>query len=189
MESTGNKYNSKTESFSSDCLFNALLSTKATPPADLVLAPGDFTAKDCFPRLTDTFYAARPNFAINDVPRLLGIGLWCNIADGLVANDTNDGGTYGMSLRIRWQGYTLGVKTQDDIAQNVVVKITEWNQIFSIDSLFDASGLTAGQDATRLNVSIVSTMTFSTITVDPLFAAKRLLIRPMLLVEHSRVTT
>ena len=184
-----NKYNSKTEFFSSDALFNAVLSTKATPPADLVLVPADFTAKDCFPRLTDTFYAARPNMAINDVPRILGVGLWCNIADGLVANDTNDGGNYGMSLRIRWQGYTGGVLSQADIAQNLVVKIQEWNQLYSIDSLFPAAGLTAGQDASRLNVSIVSTMTFSTITVDPLFAAKRLLIRPMLLVELSSVTT
>ena len=188
-----NRYNSRVEAFTSNALLNITLSAKAVPPADLGLVVGDFTAQDCYPELTALLNLPRKDFYINDVPRILGVGVWSNMADGLMQNDATEDGNTGLVLRIRWQGYnSLGIKTQDDIDTNVIVKIPEFNTLYDMDHLFSAAGLdpTLAADAaasTRINASwYAATSDFATVSIDPAYQTKKLKFKPMLLIEHSR---
>ncbi len=191
MYSSANKYNSKVETFISDPLLSlATLSVKATPPADLDLVTADFTAKDAY-----SLQAAglrRGNFEINDVPRLLGVGIWCNIADGLV--QINGGAANGIGLRLQWQSYNgAGVQQQANIfTPSIDMKISEFNEVYPMDTLFDASGLQANIQTdtaafTRIHVSWYPTASnFATLSIDPLYAGKPFIIQPVLYIEHSR---
>lgn len=188
--SNNNKYGSHVETFIGDAMFNELLSDFATPPADLNLVLADFTAQDLY-----SLSAAglrRGNFEINDVPRLLGVGVWCNLADGLVQIDNPDGVLAGLSLAFQWQSYNVGgVLQQANIfTPSINVKVTEFNQIFDADVLFDASAiqpnLLGTQGFTRVHVSWdAATSDFSTISIDPAYATKQLIIRPMAIIEHT----
>lgn len=191
MWGNANKYNSKVETFISDPILSlATLSVKATPPADLALVAADFTAKDVY-----SLQAAglrRGNFEINDIPRLLGVGVWCNMADGLV--QINGGSANGLVLRLQWQSYNgAGVQQQANIfTPSIDVKVSEFNEIYPMDTLFDASGLQANIQSdtaafTRIRVSWLATASnFSTISIDPAYAAKAFMIQPVLYIEHSR---
>lgn len=188
---TNNKYGSRIETFIADAMLNIQLDSEATPPADLALAQADFTAQDMY--ALSAAGLRRGNFEINDVPRLLGVGVWCNLADGLVQIDNPDAVLTGLVLRFQWQSYNAGgVLQQANIfTPSIDVKVTEFNQIFDVDALFNASGLQANLigDAnafTRINASwLATTSAFSTISVDPAYATKRLIIRPMVVVEHT----
>jgi hypothetical protein len=192
-----NKYGSLTETLTGDPLINILLSAKATPPADLNLALADFAVAPLYASVAGG--ARIGKFALGEVPRITGIGVWCNIADGLVQNDNPDAFTTGLVLQITAKSYNAA----DALVQpNVTVpayawKVPEFNQIYDIDFPMDMSPLDyalTGEPTIpqvnggyfRLFAGISSaTAKFSTISVDPLFAAKRLIMRPMLVVEHT----
>lgn len=188
---SNNKYGSHIETFIGDSMLNIQLNAKATPPADLNLVQADFNAVDMYS--LEAAGLRRGNFDINDVPRLLGVGVWCNLADGLVQIDNPDVLSTGLVLRFQWQSYNGGgVLQQANIfTPSIDVKVTEFNQLFDIDELFDASGVQANlindpTAFTRLHVDwLAATSDFSTISVDPAYATKRLIFRPMALVEHT----
>lgn len=184
-----NQYNSVKETFTANPLLNIVLGTKATPPDDLSLVLADFTPADMY-ALTAAGLS-RGNLEINDVPRLLGVGIWCNLAGGMVQNDS-----IGLSLRFQWQSYNgAGVLQQTDIfTPSVDVNVTEFNTIFPMDQLFDASGLQANITTdtlafTRIHVSwLAATSDFSLVSMNPDFSVKQLIIRPVAIIEHSRPT-
>lgn len=194
---SGNKYNSITETFLGNPLFEiGTLSTKAVPPADLSLVLADFTAVDLYSGRT-SLGLRRGNFRLNDIPRIVGVGLWCNIADGLVQIDNADTQATGLSFQILGQSYNVGnARVQTDIFPTYTIpKVNEFNQIFEVDYMmlpttvnYALTGQPAdvGSGYFRLNVAIASTsMTFSTISVDPSYQTKPFIIRPMVVVEHT----
>ncbi len=192
-----NKYGSLVETMMGDDLINIQLNAKAVPPADLNLAAGDFTLSPLYASIAAGLKLGK--FALGEQPRITGIGIWCNIADGLVQNDNPDGSSTGLVLQITAASYN-GANVQ--VQPNVTVpaysyKIQEFNQIYDVDYLMDMSPLNytlTGQPVIpqvnggyfRLFMGLVAaTSKFSTISVDPLFATKRLIMRPMLVVEHT----
>lgn len=196
MPVSSNKYGSRVETLNGDPLINILLSAKATPPADLNLVLADFTTVDLY----GSVIAFRiGNFALGDVPRLVGIGLWCNLADGLVQIDDPDGFDTGLVMQISGHSFNLGnVEVQANIfSPSYSYKMQEFNAVQDIDNLLDMSVLdyaltgapTIPQVAGgyfRLTASIVSvTMDFSMISIDPTYANKRLIMRPIVIVEHT----
>jgi hypothetical protein len=142
----------------------------------------------------------RGNFPLGDSIRIIGIGMWCNISDGLVQNDSPDNVTTGIGVQIRSQSYNVADAQQqaDVFATPIITKIHEFNFMFECDYFIDFSSLQYSLTGfpqpdgtpsgyTRLNLTWnPATSNFATITVDPAFAAKRLIMRPMLLIEHTR---
>lgn len=195
-----NKYGSITETFICDPLLTVNpLSAKVTPPADLNLVLGDFTLGSYLYGAVAGGAVRRGNFLLNDIPRIVGVGIWCNMADGLVQIDNPNGPDTGLLLQINADSFnSANVNVQSGITFNgisVQIKIPEFNQIFDTDYLLDMSALNytlTGQPAPtgsgyfRLQSRMIPlTAKFSTISIDPAYAAKPLLMRPMVLVEHS----
>lgn len=185
-----NKYNSYVELFTSNAILNEQLDTFATPPADLTLSAIDFTGQDLYPHLDSAGAAAKVDFEINDVPMIRGIGIWCNLADGLVQNDAVDDIDAGLVFRIQWQSYdAMGVLADPDITNPFNIKLLDFNTLYDVNFLFpavDGLGAFLPGYTTRLHFSYWATASnFSTITIDPSFATKRLIMRPMVLVEHT----
>ncbi len=192
-----NKYGSLTETLIGTPLINIQLNAKATPPADLSLGSADFAQSALYASIVAGLRIGK--FALGEVPRITGVGVWCNIADGLVQIDNPDDATTGLEIQILAKSYTAG----DVLAQaNVTVpaytyKVQEFNQIYDVDYQMDMSPLdytltgppTRPQVAGgyfRLFANFASTTSkFSMISVDPLYATKRLIMRPMLVVEHT----
>ncbi len=197
MFSTGNKYGSIVETFQTDPLLDVTLSTLATPPANLVLSDADFgagTGKPLYWRTTISATGRRPNFNIHDVPRLVGYGLNCNIGDGLVYNDTVMTPAAGLILGLAWNSYTSGgVLSQSNFTGGATMpqfsaKVMAFNTLYPCSFQWDFSALNVAQAAVRGLATIrvgASNSNWATITVDPLFAAKRLVIWPTFIIEHS----
>ncbi len=192
----GNKYGSIVETFIGGDLINILLSTKATPPADLSLALADFGGPvDLYGSIAAGLRLG--NFALGDVPRLVGIGIWCNIGDGLVQIDNPDNQNTGLILQISGHSFNgANVQQQANIQiPSFSYKIQEFNNVEAIDNLLDMSPLDyslTGQPTVgtggyyRLTAAITATTSaFSTISVDPSYAAKRLIMRPIVVIEHT----
>jgi hypothetical protein len=194
---TNNKYGSLTETFMGTDLINIQLNAKAVPPSDLNLASADFAESAMYASVVAS--AKLGKFALGETPRITGVGIWCNIADGLVQIDNPDDDDNGLVLRILAKSYNSG----DALVQaNVTVpaysyKVQEFNQIYDVDYQMDMSPLdytlTGQPTIPQVNggyfrlftVLNATTSKFSTISVDPLFATKRLIMRPMLVVEHT----
>ena len=190
-----NKYGSLTETFMGDPLLNILMSAKATPPADMSLVLADFTDSPMYASVVAGLRLGK--FSLGEVPRITGIGIWCNMADGLVQIDNPDSATTGLELQILASSYNLGnVQVQANVTVPAYTfKVQEFNQIYDIDYQMDMSTLNYALTGvpkvgaggyfrlfTRFNSA---TAKFSTISIDPLFAAKRFIMRPMLVVEHT----
>lgn len=190
-----NKYGSLVETMVGEDLINIQLNAKAVPPADLNLVRADFSESALYGAIDAAGKLGK--FALGEQPRITGIGIWCNLADGLVQNDNPDGSGTGLVLQIVAKSYNGA----DALVQpNVTVpaysyKIQEFNQIYDVDYLMDMSPLdytltgppTIGFGGyfrlfTNLNAD---TSKFSMISIDPLYATKRLIMRPMLVVEHT----
>lgn len=189
-----NKYGSRIETLTGAPLINILLSSKATPPADLALVQADFTTVDLYGTIVNN---PGGDFLLGDVPRLVGIGVWCNLGDGLVQNDDPDSHTEGLVMRISGRSFnSANVQQQANIqVPSFQYKIQEFNTIQDIDNLLDMSVLDyslTGQPASsvsgyyRLTASMISaTLDFAMISIDPAYAGKRLIMRPMVVVEHT----
>lgn len=192
-----NKYGSLVETLVGDDLINIQLNAKAVPPADLNLVVGDFTVSRLYASIAAGLKLGK--FALGEQPRITGIGIWCNLADGLVQNDSPDNSTTGLVLQVTARSYNSG---DAQVQANVTVpaysyKIQEFNQIYDVDYLMDMSPLNyalTGQPVIpqinggyfRLFMGLVAESSkFSTITIDPLYATKRLIMRPILIVEHT----
>lgn len=195
---SGNTYGSIVETFIGDPLIDlATLSVKATPPADLNLALADFN-------LGVTLYAGnsgafkKGKFRLNDLPRIVGVGLWCNIADGLVQIDRPDGLLTGLVFQVNGEAYdSADVLVQPTLFTDTFqVKVQEFNQIYDVDrfitdlnldyTLTGNPGAFPGSGYYLLNCRFIAlTSKFATITVHPDFAGKPFYIRPMVVVEHS----
>lgn len=192
-----NKYGSLTETFIGDPFINIQLNAKATPPADLNLALADFTVSPLYASIAAGSRLGK--FALGEVPRITGIGIWCNLADGLVQIENPDDLADGLILQVTAKSYN----SADVLKQaNVTVpaysyKVQEFNQIYDVDYQMDMSPLdytltgqptipqvNGGYFRLFMGVSAV-TSKFSTISIDPLYATKRLIMRPMLVVEHT----
>jgi len=191
---TNNKYGSIVETLVGSPLINIQLSAKATPPADLALALADFTTVDLYGSIAAGLRLG--NFELGDVPRLLGIGIWCNLADGLVQADNPDSQTTGLILQVSGKSFNFAnVQVQANIQiPSFSFKVQEFNTIQDVSQLLDMSPLDytlTGQPGVasgyyRLTAGIsATTMNFNTISIDPAYAAKRLIMRPMVLVEHT----
>lgn len=193
--SNNNKYGSLVETLVGEPLINIQLDAKATPPADLALVNADFATVDLYGSIAAALRLGK--FSLGDVPRILGIGIWCNLADGLVQNDSPDSQDTGLVLQISGKSYNAaGVLAQANIqVPSYSFKIQEFNAIQETSKLLDMSPLnysltgqpTAGFGPYYILTARISsaTMDFSTISIDPLYATKRLIMRPMLLVEHT----
>lgn len=192
-----NKYGSLTETFIGDPFINIQLNAKATPPADLNLVAADFAESPLYASTAAGLKLGK--FALGEVPRIVGIGIWCNLADGLVQIDNPDGSGVGLVLQILAKSYN-GANVQ--VQPNVTVpaysyKVQEFNQVYDIDYQMDMSPLDytlTGQPTIpqssggyfRLFMALnAATVKLSTISIDPLYATKRLIMRPMLVVEHT----
>lgn len=192
---TNNKYGSIVETLVGDPLINIQLDAKATPPADLALVLADFATVDLYGSIAAGLRLG--NFELGDVPRLLGIGIWCNLADGLVQADNPDDQTTGLVLQISGHSFNAGgVQVQANIQiPSFSFKVQEFNAVQDVSQLLDMSPLdysltgqpVVGQNGFyRLTATISSTtMDFNTISIDPAYATKRLIMRPMVLVEHT----
>ena len=191
-----NKYESITQTLIGDPLINIVLGTKAVPPADLTLMGADFTKVQLYGSVIVGL--RRGNFVLSDVPIIRQVGLWCNIADGLVQNSVPDDHTQGLVFRIDMQSYnSADVEVQPSlILFPIQPKVPEFNALYDADAALDMSVLSyslTGQPSTslgsgyfRMSVEITAfQMDFSTITVDPAFAGKQLIMRPMVVVEHT----
>jgi hypothetical protein len=183
-----NKYNSIRETFTSNPLLSATLSTLATPPADLDLTNANFTAKQLYAEVATAgnFFT---KFAINDHPRIVGVGLFCNMADGLVHITAAEDFASGLILSLALADYNVAGVLQHALGQ-YEFKLAELNQIFETDVLFDVAAVDVLEDSLRLTASVsASSTSFSMITVDPLFAVKLITFRPVIVVEHSLPVT
>lgn len=191
---SANKYGSITETFLGNpfVLINPL-SGKATPPVDLIINNADTTAVTLW---SGTVNFKFDHFRLGDVPRLVGVGIWCNLADGLVQADVPDDDTTGLIIGIGGKSYNQGnVEVQSNIiVPNAFYKVQEFNQTFETDQILDVSALNYnltgkpgfGTGYYILNAYIRAvSMRFSTISLDPLYAAKPLYMRPMVVIEHT----
>lgn len=193
-----NKYGSVTQTFiSSPILAIDPLSSKATPPADLNIVSADFAAAQ---ELWSSKVAlVNKQFRLGDMPRIVGIGLWCNLADGLVQIDSPDGDDTGLQIGIGGKSYNgANVLQQANIlVPNPRFKVQEFNTIEETDvlltdfmvldyTLTGQPSLSGSSGYYILNAYLNSaTMDFSTISVDPAYAAKPLYMRPMVVIEHT----
>lgn len=185
--SRNNKYDSRIETFTSDPLLNELLSSFATPPADFTILPANMPTQ---PFLYSSGSSANPTvplikFAINDKPRIIGVGLFCNLADGLVYQDNPDeidkGPSFSLELGVydAANAFVTGVETRS-------FRVPELNHIFEVDHLYDVSAVDQAEDSLRFAAGFAgSSMTFATISIDPAYADKRLIIRPVVVIEHT----
>jgi hypothetical protein len=192
-----NKYGSISESFISDPLLDVLMSTLATPPADLVLTNADFgagTGKPIYWRTTITPTGRRPDFVTTDIPRLKGFGLFSNLADGLVLNDTDMTPEAGLVLALTWNSYDIaGVLAQSNFTGGATMpqfsaRIFSLNHIYPADFAWDFSALDLTQAAVRGIATVVvgaSNSNWATISIDPAYAAKRLMFWPVFVIEHT----
>lgn len=193
-----NKYGSITETFLGDpLLLISPLSSKATPPADLNIVAADYAA--AVPLWSGGVNFQNDQFFLGDVPRIVGVGIWCNLADGLVQIDNPDSFATGLQLGIGGTSHVQGggVAQANILVPNVFFKVQEFNQIFEVDRLLDMSVLDyslTGQPTQpfvngpffKLNAYLRSaTMDFSMISIDPAYAAQPLYMRPMVVIEHS----
>lgn len=193
-----NKYGSITQTFiSSPILAINPLSSKATPPADLNIVPADFAAaQELWSGKVASVYK---QFRLGDIPRIVGIGLWCNLADGLVQIDAADGNGTGLQIGIGGASYNGGnvLQQANILVPNPRFKIQEFNNIEETDFLlsdfmalnYTLTGnpdLSAGAGYYVLNAYLnATTMDFSMITVDPAFATKPIYMRPIVVIEHT----
>lgn len=196
----GNKYGSIVETFIGGDLINILLSSKATPPNDLSLGAADFSAAvDLYGSIAAGLRLG--NFMLGDVPRLVGIGVWCNLGDGLVQIDNPDDQTTGLQLQISGHSFNgANVQQQANIQiPSFAYKIQEFNNVEAIDNLLDMSpldytltgspSLAGGSGYYRLTARFTATTSlFSMISIDPAYAAKRLIMRPIVVIEHTYPT-
>lgn len=90
------QYGSRLDTFLAPDIFSALLSSKATPPADLSIAVSDCRESFFFNRMgTFKLYG----FSLRERLILRRVGLFSNLADGLVLNNANFEGA-GPSLEL-----------------------------------------------------------------------------------------
>ncbi len=192
-----NKYGSITETFLGDpVLVVNPLSGKATPPADLNIVAADYAAAQ---ELWSGMVAFKyKQFRLGDVPRIVGIGLWCNMADGLVQIDAPDSEATGLVVGIGGASYNGGSVLQQAniLVPNPRFKVQEFNVLEEANFLLDTSlldytltgqpSLAGGSGYYILNAYLNSaTMDFSMISIDPAYAAKPLYMRPMVAIEHT----
>lgn len=90
-----NAYGSKLDTFSGFDMYNIAL--PVIPPAPFT--PAGFTAR----YLANRAAAAGPvyGFSVSDRPYLRGLGLFCNLADGLVDINTSHSDIVGLALKLR----------------------------------------------------------------------------------------
>lgn len=194
---TLNKYGSITETFIGDPFIHLpALSAKATPPADLNLVLADFNlGVPLYAGISGAFQKGK--FRLNDLPRIVGVGLWCNIADGLVQIDDPDNELTGLVFQVNGSAYdSADVLVQPTLFTDTFqVKIQEFNHIYEVDRFITDLNLdytltgepaASGSGYYRLDARFIALSSdFATITVHPDFAAKPFYIRPMVVVEHS----
>lgn len=193
-----NKYGSITETFlGNPILMIDPLSSKATPPNDINLVAGDFAA-------AQTLFAADGNnpldrFCLGDVPRIVGIGIWCNMADGLVQINDPDTFLTGLVLGIQAKSYNSADVLQQNnfIVPAIRYKVQEFNQIQDCDFLLNVSALNYTLTGTPKGPQIVggyytlnaflnaTSIKLSSISIDPQYAAKPFYMRPMVVIEHT----
>lgn len=192
---TGNKHGSIVESFAtSDIVTINPLSTAATPPADVDVAPYVVgTSPFAFPLLSPISGNILPRFDITDVPRILGIGVFCNLADGLVPIDPWDTtSNFGLNISLTWGVYDIAGAPVVSLNTHVF-RVNALNVIFDQDLYLQpyASGIVVGNvnyNHTCLTIDAASTVQakYSTISIDPGYAAKRFSMWAQLIIEHSK---
>ena len=186
-----NIYHSLRETFSSDPIVNAVLSSFATPPADFTIFDLDTTSQFLYSSSGSGSVFPPIKFDKSDKPRILGVGLFSNLADGLVYQDDPDTFNSGIGISMVLKAFDDANNPMADIGNSVNFRLPELNQIFETDHLFDVSStapLYADPTFDSLRIQAFfggGSMKFTTISIDPAYAAKRLIIRPVVVIEHT----
>lgn len=184
--SRDNKYNSLIETFTSDPIINEALSNFGVPPADITLVPGDFSPAFLYAAGGDVAAGQRIKFAINDQVRILGFGLFSNLADGLVTINSPDTFENGPGFGLTLAQYDGANVNQGTVGTPQIFRCPELNHIFETDFLFDVSGIDTSLDSLRLSVTMpMLGMVFATISIDPAWATKNITFRPVVVIEHT----
>lgn len=180
-----NKYGSIIETFISVPIINDTLATYATPPANLQLVQADFTAQTMFASGGASAAGPRIKFAINDRPRILGYGLFCNIADGLVPIDSLDDFEHGPGFGITLSQFD-GAGVNQGLIGTQSYRTIILNTMIDIDFAFDVSGVDNTLDSLRIEAYMpLLSMEFATISVNPDYGPLRLQFWPKLIIEHT----
>jgi hypothetical protein len=185
-----NKYGSVRLTYTSNPLFNDLLSTLGTPPADITLTFADFTTEVLYCEVQQIGTTeARLAFALNDHPRIVGAGVFCNMGDGLVNVTPTEVFQDNMVLTLTLisADATGAIIDTLDIRN---IKIPELNQVFDADFLMAVASVGAVPGATQLRILVTLSpleLIYSTISLNPDFAAKPLRFVPVVIIESNQL--
>jgi hypothetical protein len=185
------KYSSIEESFIGDELYNVQLNSLATPPADLAVNGNLFNTVSMYGGISGGPTGRFGKFDHRDKPIVRGLALFCNIADGLVLNDNPANSVTGLALKFTFNRYNavnavLGGAGAYPTGAFISYKFPELNFVYPVDIPLDVSNVLTTDDHLRIDVNGVNlTGNFAMITVNPLFATKRLIFYPYLFVEHT----
>ncbi len=196
MISNSNKYGSIIETFVTNASLNALLSTLAVPPADLALNNASFTTSFIYARGgVGTAPSRYGKFIPQDIPRLIGYGIFCNLADGLVWSDNLD--NEGLAVGLTWSSYDVAnALLQADFTGSGTVgpnqpvfysRVNALNTIHDCDFRWNFSAINTACNHFRGigRIEAPSGVNFSTITIDPTFQTKQIIFWPVFVFEHS----
>ena len=197
------KYDPIRETFQTDDIVAIdPLSTAVTPPGDLSITAAYATAQPAWPRLfpaSGQISAGRlVGFQINDVPRLLGMGLFCNLGDCLVDISNHNNVCQGAYVNVNLNQYTLADAFVATIATDTY-RFNTLNAIFDYDVSYLpnlqhyfalAPYAVNATQYLRFDISFGADSNFtdalySTILMDPAFKDKRLSMWANLVIEHS----
>jgi len=200
------KYDPIRETFQTDDLVAIpTLQTAATPPADLAITPTYIAAarsRPAWPRArasSGVISAGRLcGFQINDVPRLLGMGLFCNLGDCIVDISNHNNGCEGAYVNLELNLYDSGdnfiTTVRSDIFRfNTLQAIFDYDVSYVRDLAFTFSLIPYSKTANqylRFDVNFgdqgdFTQALYSTILMDPAFKTKRFSMWANLVIEHS----
>jgi hypothetical protein len=187
--SGNNKYGSIEQVFITDAIYSVVMNTLATPPADMTIDCSLFNAKSFWSQTKAGASPRRGKLSIKEQPRITGYGLFCNFADGMVNVDDYTA-LVGLHMTVALNRYNAANANlgQASLSQNgnIVFATPELNMMYQTDILCPVDLVVSTDDHLRLDASsFVATGTFSTITIDPNFASKRIYFYACLQVEHS----
>jgi hypothetical protein len=201
------RYDPIRETFTTNPLVNiAPLSTRATPPNDLKIPDTDFTSRLLFPSIKEpnvTTFLPRYKFDKRDIPRIVGMGIFGNMADCITP--INEPCIHGLTVLLSWEAVTAAGGFYRTLSSRYLTRFESLNAIFDYDIFLleeaqatDGGAFPNGRldlsnpniDATRLKLTVKvenapATVDYSTILLDPRFSTKNFMLWGNVVVEHT----